>query len=303
MNKKDTLVAIVGGSGFIGSYTTDELLRHGYTVRIIDVVAPARSDVEFIRCDILSLDNIIAALTGVDYVYVLAAISDANDNYKFPILSINTNITGLGNTLEACVRNKVKRVLFSSTVWVYSAASPVEVDEETAINNNNIEHIYTCSKITGESLIQSYNKLYGLDYTIFRYGIAYGPGANSDTVIATFIRNALKKQPLVVQGDGSYYRNFLYVTDHARGNVRGLSPKARNQIINLEGPEQITVDEVANAVSSYIENTSIIYDSSRTGDYKGKIVSRKKAKKLLGWEPQVMFKQGIKTYLDEFTKL
>ena len=170
-------------------------------------------------------------------------MSNVNHVFEKPIYSVELNILGTVNILEAARKNNCKRVIFASTVWVYGLSDSQEVDESTPLNVSNKEHIYTASKVAAETLIQSYNNLYDQNFTILRYGIPYGPRARGGTVLPIFVRLATEGKPLTIQGDGSAHRKFIYVEDLARGNVAALSPNARNEVINLEGPRNISVKE------------------------------------------------------------
>lgn len=286
-------IAIVGGSGFIGTRTAIELLLAGHHVTVIDLNPTHVPVVDYISADATDYLQILTALDNdFDFVYMLAAISDSSENVRSPLLSIDRNIVALSNVLQAVNKLKISRIIFSSTVWVYSVADDMIVDESTALPITNSDHIYTTTKLTGETLIRNYNTMYGVNYTILRYGIAYGPQCHPDTILSKFMHNALENRPLVITGNGSIYRNFLNVDDHARGNLLALSPNANNQIINLEGPEKITLTRVANRVKELHGDVEIIYTDKRTGDYTGKVVDKRKAMKLIDWQPQVTFNEG-----------
>ena len=125
--------------------------------------------------------------------------------------------------------------------------------------------------MAAESLIQSYNQLYSLDYTILRYGIPYGPRARTGTVLPIFTKLALDGKPLTIQGDGSSSRKFIYIGDLAQGNISAPQDEAKNQIFNLEGPRNISVKEVAETVKEVFDGkVEIMYVKVRPGDYEGK---------------------------------
>ena len=173
-----------------------------------------------------------------------------------------------------------------------------EVDESTPLNIESADHVYTSSKIAAELYCQSYHKLYGQNFTILRYGIPYGPRARGGTVAAIFVRRALNGEPLTIFGDGSQYRNFIYVEDLAEGNVAALKDVANNRTYNLEGMRPITVKEVAETVKKLIGDVEIEYKEERPGDFEGKTVSAEKAKRELGWEPKVDFEEGVERYIE-----
>lgn len=297
-------IGVIGGSGFIGSHVVDQLIDEGHEVTVFDIMKPHRDDVLHKIIDITDLTNTSVALAGsYDAIYLLAAMADVNDCYKNPVSTIEINVLGVVNVLEACVKNEIQRLIFASTVWVYGLSDEEEVDESSTIGITNKEHIYTASKVSAESLIQSYNDLYDQDFTILRYGIPYGPRARGGTILPIFVRLATEGKSLTIQGDGSAYRKFIYVEDLARGNVLALSDSAKNQVINLEGPKNITVKEVAEMVNKHFDGqVSIEYVEARPGDYSGKVVSNDKSKKLLDWEPQIDFEEGSKRYIKWYRK-
>jgi UDP-glucose 4-epimerase len=292
-------VAIIGGNGFIGTNTAIELADHGYNVVIIDKKRCTKKDqrIEYIQTDALDYKSLVDSLSykKFDAVYMFAAVSDSKENLTDIQHAVNTNIMCLTNTLSVMNELKIPRIIFSSTVWVYSICDEKYVTEDSKLQITNSDHIYTTCKVTCEAIIKNFCAVKDVDYTILRYGIAYGPGCHPDTILSKFITNAIEGIPLTITGDGKTFRNFLYVTDHARGNRLALSDKAKNETINLEGPEKITLLQVAERVRELHNNDiDIKRANERHGDYKGKHVSNSKAKKLLDWEPLVSFKEGSK---------
>jgi UDP-glucose 4-epimerase len=290
-------VAVIGGSGFIGSHLVDKLLQSNHDVTVYDIMKP-HNDVRHILIDIMDFHRTVVALAGnYDVYYVLAAMANVNDIYKNPLETAIVNFQGMVNILEA-VRRYGGRSIFASTVWVYMLADQTEVDEQTPLLVQNVNHTYTASKIGAELYVQSYNKLYDLEFTILRYGIPYGPRGRDGTVIANFVKKALKKQPIEIHGDGSQYRSFIFVEDLAQGNVAVLQDNAKNQIYNLDGLRPITIKEVAETVSKLIPGTEVQYIDQRTGDFEGRIASNQKASEELGWSPQVDLEEGLNKYIE-----
>ena len=155
-------------------------------------------------------------------------------------------------------------------------------------------HIYSSSKIACEFFICDYQKLYGVPYTILRYGIPYGPRMRMELVIPIFLRKAFNDEPLTISGDGSQYRNFIYVEDLADAHVLALNKEAENQILNLEGMRRITIKDTAETIQKLVEkDIKIEFIPARQGDYEGKEASNDKIKRFLNWEPKIDFKAGM----------
>src|SRR3989338_4831066 len=146
-------------------------------------------------------------------------------------------MSGTINVLESARKASIKRIVYGSTTWVYSESIQNNVDETTPLHAPS--HFYTATKLAGEYYCQSYSRLYGLEVTILRYGIPYGPRARDGAVIPIFVKRAFNGEPLTIAGDGSQYRKFVYVEDLAEGNVLALKSIAKNKIYNLDGTEKI----------------------------------------------------------------
>lgn len=289
--------AVTGGSGFIGSHVVDKLIDGGYEVVVIDHrVKPHRPDVEFKDVDIVDFASVLNATKDCDYIFHLAAVSNVNHALEKPVYSVQLNVGGTLNVLEAARQNKVKRVFFASTVWIYTGCNEHNVHEDSPFYMPGAGHIYSSSKIASELFICDYWKLYKVPYTILRYGIPYGPRMREELVIPIFLKKALNGEPLTISGDGSQYRNFVYVEDLADAHILAMdNKKAENQIFNLEGMRKITIREIAETIKKLLGgNVKITHTPARPGDYAGKEVSNMKAKMILGWEPKIDFEEGMK---------
>ncbi len=292
-------IGIIGGSGFIGSHVVDKLIERGHEVTVFDIMKPHRDNVRHIYIDITDLSKTCVALTGTyDVVYILAAMADVNDVYKNPVEAGEVNIMAVANVLEAARRGNIGRVILASTVWIYEMAAEDRVDEDTPLIPSKTKHVYTASKLAAELYCHAYQKLYGQNFTILRYGIPYGPRARGGTVVAIFVRRALNGESLTILGDGSQYRNFIYVEDLAEGNVAALKEVAINQTYNLEGIRPVTVKETAEAVKKLVGDVEIEYKEARAGDYGGAIVSADKAKRELDWQSKITFDEGMRRYIE-----
>lgn len=293
-------IAVTGGSGFIGSHVVDRLKAAGHDVVVIDRrVRPHRGDVGFEDIDILDLSSVIRATEGCDVAFHLAAVSNVNEAFKYPVYAVELNIVGTTHVLEAARIHKMKRVLFASTVWVYTGSrTDGPLTEDTPFYIPDAGHIYTTGKIASEMIIHNYANLYRQPFTILRYGIPYGPRMRDEMLIPVFVRKAVAGEPLTVHGDGKQYRNFLYIDDLAEAHLLALRPEAENQVYNLEGPTPVSVREVAESIRRILgESVRIETLPARPGDYAGKVASSEKARRELGWTAKVPFEEGMRRYV------
>jgi len=242
----------------------------------------------------MRLEQLVEATRDINVVYHLAAVSNVNVAYKDPLGCIDANIRGTANVLEAARNNKIQRVILASTVWVYNAAPEGHANEETGLLPSRAGHLYTATKIADEMLCYSYRELYGVPFTVLRYGIPYGPGMRQELVIATFIRKALNKEPITITGDGKQYRKFIYVEDLAEGNVAALKPVAENKTYNLEGGERISILDIAETLKRIQGEVKIQFLPSRPGDFSGCETTFIKAERELGWRPRTSFEEGLR---------
>lgn len=289
-------VLVTGGSGFIGSHVVDKLRDKGIEVRVYDGIMPTyRKDIEFYQGSILDIMALGFAMDGIDAVFHLAAVADVKDVYNEPYYSESINVRGTINVLECARKSNIRRVIYGSTTWVYSETEIERVDESTPLHAP--AHFYTATKLAGEYYCQSYSKLYGLEVTILRYGIPYGPRARDGAVIPIFVKKALNGEPITIAGNGSQFRKFVYVEDLAEGNILALKKIAKNKIYNLDGKERITIKFIAETIQKVLGNVKIEFIPSRPGDFSGKEISSKRAKNELGWEPKTSFEEGLRRYI------
>jgi len=298
-------VVVTGGSGFIGSHVVDALMEAGHQVTVIDHrVRPHREDVSFEDIDLMDMSSALAATRGAEHIFHLAAVSNVNYAYKYPVYTTALNVLGTAHVLEAARVNGVRRVYLASTVWVYNGTPNGEpLDESVPFYLNGAGHIYTSSKMACEMICHNYNQLYNVSFTILRLGIPYGPRMREELLIPTFIKKALNGQPLTVAGKGSQYRNFIYVRDLADAHVLAMKEIGTNQTYNFEGPRKVTVLEVAEGIRAAIgDHVRIEFVPERPGDFGGKEVAAEKARQELGWKPTVNFEEGLRKTVEWFLR-
>jgi UDP-glucose 4-epimerase len=298
-------IVVTGGSGFIGSHVVDALMDAGHQVTVLDHrTPPHRDDVGFEDVDLMEMSSVLAATRGAEYVFHLAAVSNVNYAYKYPVYTTALNIVGTANVLEAARLNGARRLFLASTVWVYNGSPDGKpLDESTPFYLDGAGHIYTSTKMASEMLCHNYSQLYKVPFTVLRYGIPYGPRMREELLLPIFIKKALAGQPLTVAGKGEQYRNFVYVRDMADAHVLAMKDTAVNQTYNLEGTRKVTVLEVAEGIRKVIgDQVKIEFVPERPGDFGGKEVTAEKARRELNWRPAVEFEDGLRATIEWFRR-
>jgi UDP-glucose 4-epimerase len=226
----------------------------------------------------------------------LGAVADVNHVAADPAWAEVVNSRGTFQVLEAARLAGLRRVVYGSTIWVYDR-QPGVADEDTSVQSPG--HLYTATKLAGEMYCRAYARQYGLDCTILRLGVPFGPRARVAAVVPAFVKQALAGGPLTIAGDGSQARRFVYVEDLADGVVRAtLAPEAANRVYNLVGGESVTVKEVATIVRDLIGDVDILHVEKRPGDFSGTEVSGERAERELGWTATTPFVDGVRRYVE-----
>jgi UDP-glucose 4-epimerase len=288
---------VTGGSGFIGSHVVDRLLAEGHRARVFDLLPWAyepRDGCEVVTGDLLDPDVLRGAAAGCDVIVHLAAAADVGLVAKDPAAAERLNARGTLNVLEAARENGA-RVVYASTIWVYSDIVETDVDEDSRLALPS--HLYTATKLAGEMYCRSYGELYGVPTTILRFGIPYGPRARPAAVLPIFVNKALAGEPLTIAGDGLQTRRFVYVEDLADGVVRALVPEAVGRVYNLVSDEDTSVRDIAETVRAVVGEVEITYVEGRCGDFAGARVSGERAARELGWRACTPFAEGVARYV------
>jgi UDP-glucose 4-epimerase len=292
-------VLVTGGSGFIGSHVVDKLRDRGHEPVIYDLRPSPWHEpgtVDTVLGSITDREALERALHSCDAVAHLAAVADVNDVHAEPEDAERINARGTVTVLEAARRAGVKRIVYASTIWVYSDCDEDAVDEETLLPAPS--HLYTSTKLAGELYCKAYQELYGIDFTILRFGIPYGPRAREAAVIPAFVGKALRGEPLTLAGDGGQSRRFVYVEDLGDGVARGLDDVASNRVYNLASDENVTIKQIAETVKDLIGNVEIVHTPARPGDFGGKVVCSRRAERELGWTAATPFHEGVRRYVE-----
>lgn len=244
-------VIVFGGSGFLGSHIADALTENGYHVKIFDIrKSPYLKDgQEMVIGDILNQEAVESAVEDCNIVYNLAGIADIDECVKRPIDTIKYNILGNSIVLEAAKNANVERFVFSSSVYVYSQTGS----------------FYRSSKQSAESFIEDYNKLFGLPYTILRYGSLYGNRADERNSIYRLIKEAITNKKIEYYGTGEEIREYIHVEDAAKASVDVLNPVYENQHVILTGNQTLKYKDLLNMVNEMLgDDIEIKYKNSKS---------------------------------------
>ncbi len=250
-------VVVFGGSGFLGSYVADELTRRGYSVTIADL-APSQylqDNQIFKSIDILNRDDIISTVKEADIVYNFVAVANLDDAINDPINTMNINVMGNLNILEACRNSNIERFIYASSAYALSSEGS----------------FYGISKHSSEKLTEEYYRRYGLKYTIIRYGSIYGERASHNNYIYNLLESAIKYKKLEFKGDGEDLREYVHAADTAKLSVDILEDESyENEHIILTGTERLKRVELLTMINEIMGNSLEItqIDDSNMGHYK-----------------------------------
>jgi UDP-glucose 4-epimerase len=248
-------VCVIGGSGFLGSHVADQLSAVGHEVVIYDrKPSPWLQSGQAMQIgDLLAFDSLQEVVKGCDAVYNFAALADLNDALDKPLETVKINVLGNANVLEACRLQGVKRFVYASTVYVYSREGG----------------FYRCSKQASEHYVEEYQQVYGLTYTILRYGSLYGPRADDSNGLYRIVKQALETGILRYEGSPDSLREYIHVEDAARASVAALDDDFRNQSVVLTGQEPMRVLDLLEMLAEILglKNPVEFIPSEQPGHY------------------------------------
>lgn len=250
MYKKNKKIIIFGGSGFLASHVADKLILNGYDVIIFDNKKSKymSKGQKFFQGDILKLKNVLKVTKNAYAVYHFAGVSDIDTANQFPYKTLNINIFGTINILEACVKNKIKQIIFASSIYALSDQGG----------------FYSTSKLTSEMIIERYSKKFKFNFNILRFGSLYGPRFNYFNSIGKYINQAKKIGKIIRFSNGNEKRNYINVLDAADICIEVLKSKFKNKYYNLLGKKKYKVRNVLNLIAKEMKVKKIIYNNKNS---------------------------------------
>ena len=298
-------ILVTGGAGFIGSNVVDAFINAGHTVGILDNLTTGKKEnlnpkAAFFELDIRdkNVSDVLAEFKP-EIIDHHAAQIDVRKSVSDPVYNAEVNELGTLNLLEAAVKNKVRKIIFSST----GGALYGEITKKSGGDENHPQEPispYAITKRSVEMYLYAYKVLHGLTYTVLRYGNVYGPRQDplgEAGVIAIFCGKMRKGEVPTIYGDGNQLRDYVYVGDIADVNLLAVE-KGDNQTYNIGTGKGTSVNQLFAYLKEIMRfDKNAVYAPPRTGELFRSVLSGKKIKKALGWKPQTRIKKGLKSTL------
>ena len=245
-------VTVWGGSGFLGSHVCDALTKSGHTVTIADIIESPwiKDDQKMFVGDVTNMSDVVRSTKNSDIVYNFAGIADIGQANDDPIGTIEQNIKGNLNILEAVIQNKVQRYIFASTIYVYSQSGG----------------FYRCSKQACELYIEEYADKYNLNYSILRFGTLFGPRSNKNNSIYYFIKQALQDKKILYDGKADSIREYIHVRDAAKVCLEIMDEQYSNQHFVITGTQPIKVKNTINMIAEILKKKKLKAEFEQEGN-------------------------------------
>lgn len=309
-------VLVTGGASFIGSHLVDALLERGARVRVVDDLSSGRLEnirhhvdsgrVKFAKADLREPGVSREAVKGVDVVFHLAADHGGRGYVDLHQAGPASNLLLDGVVFWEAMKAGVEKIVYASSGCVYPNHIQTNVNEKLYLTEEMVgppcdaDNMYGWAKLMAEKTLQAYRKEHGLKTVSCRYFTVYGPrGVENHAVIAMIARAFLRKNPFEVWGDGTQVRNWTYIDDIVRGTILAAERMNDGTAINLGTMERIRVIDAAQMVLEFTGHDAEILRRPEmpTGPL-NRVADNALAKKLLGWEPEVIFRDGLKRTID-----
>ncbi|MBF6589179.1 MAG: SDR family oxidoreductase [Ktedonobacterales bacterium] len=296
---------VTGGAGFIGSHIAQALLAQGEGVRILDDLSTGKAanlailegPLDFARGDVRDLETVRQAMRHIEVVFHEAAIASVQQSVADPVETLAVNLIGTQHVLIAAREAGVRRVVLASSAAIYG--DPPELPKREDMMPCPISP-YAIHKLAGEQLARVFTRLYGLETVALRYFNVFGPrqdpASEYSGVISRFTAALAQGRQPIVYGDGEQTRDFVYVADIVRANLlAAAAPEAVGHAINIGGGTATSLNQML-AVMGGVLGTSIqpIYRDGRPGDIRQSMADITLARRVLGYQPQVAFLDGMR---------
>jgi UDP-glucuronate decarboxylase len=305
-------ILVTGGAGNVASALVHKLsLNSNYFIVIIDNLStgslqkiPKVSNVLFTKADVNHYNDIapVFARYNFDFVFHFAAMVGVKRTLANPILVLN-DIDGIKNVLSLAKNSGVQRVFYSSSSEVYGEPFEIPQNENTTPLNSRLP--YAIVKNVGEAFFKSYQKEYGLEYTIFRFFNTYGPNQSEDFVVPRFLKAALKNEPIYLYGDGLQTRSFCYVDDNVDTCIKTLEEnKCINDVINVGSDKEQTILSLAKTIIKLTNSQSDIIHlpALEEGDMARRCPETTKMKEVLQRE-LITLEEGLNKLIETYKKI
>lgn len=306
-------ILVTGGAGFIGSHVVDALVGQGHVVQVVDNLISSTTQflqahltsgaVEFHQHDIRDLPFLLNHFTNLDVIYHLAADPSVKDSVQDPIESFDVNVRGTMNILELMRVNDIPRLVFTSSGGtLYGEPETFPTPETEPLHPISP---YGASKAAGEMYLSAYADAYGLKISSARYANIFGPRSNHGVMYDFFQKLSANPTRLVILGDGSQEKSYLYVTDCVSATLRlGEYLDAQKHpytFFNVGSPETVTVTEIARLMVDILGLDDATFEytgGSRgwVGDVRKNFLAIEKLQRL-GWAPRYTFREGLELYI------
>jgi UDP-glucose 4-epimerase len=316
MELKNSRALVIGGAGFIGAFIVNELLKENIKEVIIydnftrgnmdniqDCLEDDRCSIFELGGDIRDIDVLNAAMKDVDYVFHLAAMWLLHCK-DFPRTAFKVNIEGTFNVLEACVKNNVKKLIYSSSASVYGDAEELPMTEDHPFNNKNF---YGATKIAGEAMCTAFNDRYGLEIIGLRYMNVYGRGQDQTAAYTGVVPIMLNKieanESPIINGDGSQAYDFIYVEDVARCNIAAVKSDVKFGFYNVGTEVQTSIKTLCETILNLKDSSiEVIYKPYSENDARAlvqnRIGSKVRAENELGFKYKYSLIEGLQLLID-----
>ncbi len=305
---------VTGGAGFIGSHIIRHLTGTGQRVRVLDNFSTGKKEnlqgidghLEVIEGDIRNLEDVRAAVKGIDYILHLAAQVSVPVSMEDPATTYDINLKGTCNILEAAHAAGVKRLVFSSSCAVYGNTTDLPIKESSPVRPISP---YASSKYEAEEYCRYFYEEFGFETVSLRYFNVFGPGQSPDSAYAAVIPKFASaittgRQP-VIYGDGEQTRDFVYVENVVKANLLACKCDAAiGRVFNIGSGIETSLNELLHTMANIAgRSVNPHYAEQRSGDIKNSVGDISLAREVLGFECATDLKTGLRHTMDSFTVL